>query len=426
MYTLALITYEREKDNYIWDTLESLEESGVFDSPLYDGLIISDAGSSKSYKNKLKKWAKMKPKVTVRTTVKRLYARQNNAKVLLEAGARGSDWVICLEDDVEVCDNFLEVTKQWMDKYARPEVSFYPLAAAYAPELQASNGYWEYPLDKFYGTQAYVVEPETAVKFAKLLNDQEWDLVKSRNSAKQNHDLHIAKYVETLDYHAPFLLTPAPYCFVQHIGVSSAIHNSDRFHEYRQYRKTHSLVETAFPLEYQRDIREKYTSEKLADLLFDFVTDNKIERVYDFGAGTGGYITALHQISEVEGFDATPGISELNPLVKEQDISVPGFIGEREKGLVLSFEVLEHLSESHAIQALENMVALTDKYLIISWAKKGQGGVGHINEQDWDYVVPLVKSYGFEYVRDESLRWRELAGQDLRWFKDTIFIFKKV
>jgi hypothetical protein len=182
---------------------------------------------------------------------------------------------------------------------------------------------------------------------------------------------------------------------------------------------------TAFTIDYQRIRMKKYTSKQLQKLLCDFIKKEGIKKVYDFGAGTGEYIRSINQYGvEVEGFDATIGIQELNSLVIEQDITDKDFTKGKEKGMVICFEVLEHIDKCDEDIVIKNIMEVVDKWLIVSWARIGQGGNGHINEQNWDYVINKFKALGFTYMRDMSLEWREKAGQDLWWFKNTIFIFK--
>ena len=59
----------------------------------------------------------------------------------------------------------------------------------------------------------------------------------------------------------------------------------------------------------------------------------------------------------------------------------------------------------------------------MSWALKGQGGDGHVNEQNEDYVLDLFNELGMTYHQDISKMLRDVA--QLGWFKKTIYVFSK-
>lgn len=48
--------------------------------------------------------------------------------------------------------------------------------------------------------------------------------------------------------------------------------------------------------------------------------------------------------------------------------------------------------------------------LVLSWAVKGQGGRRHLNEQNWDYVLPTLRRHGFVYLRRAALELRQIGG----------------
>ena len=62
--------------------------------------------------------------------------------------------------------------------------------------------------------------------------------------------------------------------------------------------------------------------------------------------------------------------------------------------------------------------------MVISWAIKDQGGKGHFNEQNNDYIIDKIESKGFSYDIKSSEILRNASS--LWWFKKTIMVFRKI
>lgn len=179
-----------------------------------------------------------------------------------------------------------------------------------------------------------------------------------------------------------------------------------------------------FELEYQKHRYNSYISQSLCKLLAETLPKDK--PVYDMGCGTGEYLEYLQERGfEVTGIDGTPGISDFaNVNVIEQDLSEPMEAPER-KGSVLCIEVAEHIPENKAGTLLDNINRFADKFVVLSWAIPGQGGVGHVNERPNEFVVSKMKKRGFVLVEDMTKKWREETGKDLQWFRNTMMVFRR-
>ena len=88
-----------------------------------------------------------------------------------------------------------------------------------------------------------------------------------------------------------------------------------------------------------------------------------------------------------------------------------------------SLEVGEHLPPQYETTFIENLVNHSKKGIALSWAVKGQGGTGHFNEQDNQYVIDKIISYGYTYDEENSNQLRESCS--LWWFRKTVMIFRK-
>lgn len=153
----------------------------------------------------------------------------------------------------------------------------------------------------------------------------------------------------------------------------------------------------------------------------------KKQTVIDFGCGQGYYISELAKRNfEVYGLEGTQDIEKISfykPII-QADISQP--IELIEYGSVICLEVIEHIPKEKEQQVLENLHNHCSGKLIISWAVKGQGGHGHVNEQDASYVIATIEKMGYTYNRIQTDQLRMEGGKDLWWFKKSIYVFDKI
>lgn len=179
--------------------------------------------------------------------------------------------------------------------------------------------------------------------------------------------------------------------------------------------------------------REHQFSPKLAQEIAETIElDNKENIVLDFGCGKGTYLKYLSSLNfECHGFEGTHDIQSIADYHKIQYIDLripfptPSIISVI--GNVLCLEVAEHLPKEHESTFIENITSHVDGgcLLILSWAVIGQGGCGHHNEQNAEYVIPTFEARGFTFMPDYSQILRDAGGADLWWFKNSIYVFKK-
>jgi hypothetical protein len=169
-------------------------------------------------------------------------------------------------------------------------------------------------------------------------------------------------------------------------------------------------------------------SEQLSAWICNFAKQNKLINVTDFGCGLGRYLDSLNAIGVngvgVEGdnpkgaiffdiveYDLTTDLTNRNDLKSE---------------LVLSLEVGEHIPKEHMTTYLDNITYHCEKYLITSWAVRGQDGFGHVNCLDNHEIIPEFEKRGFELMEKETEDARSVIEDKAHWFINTILIFKKL
>lgn len=149
--------------------------------------------------------------------------------------------------------------------------------------------------------------------------------------------------------------------------------------------------------------------------------------ILDFGMGLGNYLKDLKDngFKKLYGFEGNlPKKAVFLDSVYEEDLTKP--IKFPYKGVVISLEVGEHIPKEKMEVYLDNITRHCTKYLITSWAIRGQEGFGHINCLDNNEVIPEIEKRGFELMKKETEEVRDIDLSEAPWFKNTLMLFKKI
>jgi predicted TPR repeat methyltransferase len=160
---------------------------------------------------------------------------------------------------------------------------------------------------------------------------------------------------------------------------------------------------------------------ELSNEINQYATAHKITSVYDFGCGTGEYLKRLKEHNNeisATGFEGHQTEREFDNIVKA-DLSEE--LSLEPVDLVISIEVGEHIPKEYEKNFLDNIVNHSKKHIILSWAVEGQGGLGHVNCQNNDYIINQVEERGFKFDKDTTASMREKMP-DL-WIKNTVMVF---
>jgi hypothetical protein len=163
--------------------------------------------------------------------------------------------------------------------------------------------------------------------------------------------------------------------------------------------------------------------ESLSKAIIEFISKNKYQTLYDLGCGLGNYVSEIKKSGFViEGYDGNPYTETLtNGLCKVLDLSKPQKFEMRD--CTISLEVGEHIPKEFEDIYINNLCESSEN-LILSWAIEGQGGYGHVNCRNNDWVIWMMKQWGYGYNKKNSEYFRDAST--LSWFKDTIMVFKKM
>ncbi len=123
------------------------------------------------------------------------------------------------------------------------------------------------------------------------------------------------------------------------------------------------------------------------------------ERVASFGDGPGLYKKRLLELDQVALCDAFDGAPHAEATTEGRcqflDLSVPVYHLEDTYDWIVSSEVAEHIPRQSERHFLDNLARYGREGIILSWAKLGQGGHSHVNNQDLSYVVLKMQASGW-------------------------------
>ena len=166
-------------------------------------------------------------------------------------------------------------------------------------------------------------------------------------------------------------------------------------------------------------------SENISNWISDFLKEYKNNQIYDFGCGLGDYLRYLESkgFKKLKGIEADPMKTDNNFEILKFDLSQPFVLDE--KGIIICLEVGEHIPVKYQETFLNNIFNNCDKYLIMSWAVRGQGGYGHFNELNNNEIIPLIEELGFTHLGDLSESLRKIPEDKCSYFRNTLMIFEK-
>jgi hypothetical protein len=162
--------------------------------------------------------------------------------------------------------------------------------------------------------------------------------------------------------------------------------------------------------------------EYMSDIIINIINEKKPALVYDFGCGYGEYIKNISELGiEAIGFEAHPN-KTIYKNIEELDLSIPVVL-ERSADISISLEVGEHIPVEFEQIFIDNICNNTKNTVIFSWAVEGQGGDGHVNCRNNDYIISEMAKRGFMF--DPSILEIRKNFNSNHWFYNTAMLFHK-
>jgi len=153
--------------------------------------------------------------------------------------------------------------------------------------------------------------------------------------------------------------------------------------------------------------------------------------VVDIGCGTGIYIKELNNLSvSVFGIDGSSAAKKNFRLPESlfllQNIT-RDFNLHKKYDMALCFEVAEHIQKESSNILVQNITKLSNVILFTA-SPKGQGGIGHINEQDKTFWIYLFKKSGFMFNDAATKKLKKIfyKNNTIFWIHKNIMVFERI
>lgn len=164
------------------------------------------------------------------------------------------------------------------------------------------------------------------------------------------------------------------------------------------------------------------TSTVLQKKLLQFYKRKGVKNVIDFGCGDCSYVKFLRK----HGIDAY-GIDKNNNMIGKK-YYLHKDLGDNlylDCDYAQSFEVGEHIPLKKMDIFIDNICRSAKKGVIISWAVEGQGGDGHINERNNDFVIKQFRKRNFVLDKNATSFFKNCHyGNKFLYFPFSMMVFK--
>jgi len=148
-------------------------------------------------------------------------------------------------------------------------------------------------------------------------------------------------------------------------------------------------------------------SRPMAEYLAPRIVESlSVKRVIDMGCAAGHWVAAfLSQNIDAVGIEGSTNVRPYilcpDNRILFADLRKPLKFHFQDIDLVISIEVAEHIEARFARTFVKNLVKYKPRYVIMTAAQPGQGGVFHVNEQPAQYWENLFLEQ--RYVRNSNL-----------------------
>jgi SAM-dependent methyltransferase len=177
----------------------------------------------------------------------------------------------------------------------------------------------------------------------------------------------------------------------------------------------------------ENSLSHHINSENLSNRISDYLSKYKDHQIYDFGCGLGDYLNdlSLKGFKKLKGIEADPMKTNQDFEILQLDLSQPFILDE--KGIIICLEVGEHIPEKYQETFLNNIFNNCDKYLIMSWAVRGQGGLvfrinkNNVSEVNSHESEKNLNDYEFDYIiNNDSTKEDLYRGVDSFFIRESL------
>ena len=210
----VMITVDRGQTNYIEASVASLIDAGFFDYPGIS-LEVFDSGSANTdYLNFIDD---LPYPITINYSPERIELIENFARALKAKSASDAEYIIFMEDDIEVVPNLSHRIDQFIHKHLKGNKvwSFHASYQEIVDAVNAGDEHYDLPYPGFYGSLCFAISATDAHSLAAWLSDY-YNAGGNRHTA----DLQVNEWLKH-EMKFDHICCSAP-SLVQHIGVQSS------------------------------------------------------------------------------------------------------------------------------------------------------------------------------------------------------------
>ena len=140
-----------------------------------------------------------------------------------------------------------------------------------------------------------------------------------------------------------------------------------------------------------------------------FRDELKATSLLDIGCGKAGVVFhSIHLGMHAVGIEGDPSSIPVDcPFVYQVDYRKSSSSLLQRFDIGYSCEFLEHVPEMYMDNYMKDFRKC--RYILVTAAPPGWGGVGHVNEQAEPYWVKSFQKYGFEFLEEETALIRGIS-----------------
>lgn len=225
------------RQNYVKETLEAMVRSHVFESPVLHSFSICDSGTQNPSFFEAEIEGALAGKPFGLYWPGKWLTSNENAGVALRIGAdSGAPWVLFCEDDIDVCDYFLDSVWAWLCKHAHVKRRLYTFGSNNSDFRGSELN--DVSISSFFGTTCYAVRREDAASMSDYIKGKPLYTGSQNDVEKPGvtvaHDLHFHEWAKLAYPEIGHFAASVP-SFVQHMGNASALSARDNIIRYASW-----------------------------------------------------------------------------------------------------------------------------------------------------------------------------------------------
>jgi tryptophanyl-tRNA synthetase len=192
-------------------------------------------------------------------------------------------------------------------------------------------------------------------------------------------------------------------------------------HINRRHKETQGVQGTGY---WNQEVSQHHVH---CDMLAKWLVDtlDKGLPTFDFGCGVGFYSDILYRngFKKVYGFEGEVPKNKIYKKILQQDLTQK--FKCKVQGNVICLEVAEHIPKKYSKVFLDNITKPAKDLLIMSWAVRGQMGIGHVNCRNNDEAIEEIESRGFLYNEKLTEQGRLSVSEKCSWFRKSLLVFNR-